>query len=154
MATIYSDQLVNWRAGRRQQANVFQGKHRVIFWDFASLPAGNIADVLVCGKIRKGERVMMGREAHSALSSGAGTATASYGTYAILADGQSLGAADDNDRFLVATSFEAAGATLIADSIAHFLGFEATVDVFLVCVNSVEAFATAGRVTGELPVVG
>lgn len=153
MATIYSDQLVIARAGRRLQPNERDGKIRALHWDFASLPAGNIADVLVCGKIRKGDRVLGGREAHSALTSGGLVATGSYGTYAIASDGQSLGAVDVADRFLVATSFEAAGGTNLADTIAHFIGWEATADFFLCCVNSVEAFATAGRVTGVLYVV-
>ncbi len=154
MATLYSDAITNWRAGRRQQPNVFHGKTRVIYWDFASLPAGNVGDVLVCGKIRKGERAIIGREAHSALTSGGSTATGSYGTYSVAADGQSLGAVDDADRFLVASSFEAAGGNFLADTIAHFHGYEATADFWLCCVNSVEAFATAGRVTGSLLVVG
>lgn len=153
MATVYSDELVNWRAGRRQQANVFSGKARLIKWNFASLAAGNIGDVLVCGKIRKNDRVVFGREAHSALSSSSGTATGAYGIYAVASDGQSLGAVSDVDRFLVATDFEAAGANLLADSIAHFIGWEADADYFLCCTNSVEAFATAGRVTGVMLVV-
>lgn len=154
MATLYSDEFTKIRAGRRIQANQRGGKYRVLEWDFASLPAGNVGDVLVCGKIRKHERVLGGREAHSALSSGAGTATGSYGTYAILDDGLSLGAVDDVDRFLIATSLEAAGGTFLADTIAHFINWEATADFFLCLTNSGEAFATAGRVTGNMILVG
>ena len=152
-ATLYGDEFTIVRAGRRVAPNVFGGKPRLLKWDFASLPAGAIADVLVCGKIYKGDRVISGREAHSALTSGAGVATGAYGTYLVLADGLSLGAVDDVDRFLVATSFEAAGSTVLADTIAHFTNFEATVDLLLCCTNTVEAFATAGRVTGHLLVV-
>ena len=153
MATLYSDYLANWRLGRRQAPNVFHGKMRVVHWLFAALPAGNIADVLVCGKMRKGERATGGREVHSALSSGGGTCTNSYGIYAVDADGQSVGAVSDVDRFLVATSFEAAGGNPIADTIAHFYGYEATADFFICCTNSVEANATAGVVSGHLTVV-
>lgn len=152
MATVYSDELVNLRAGRRQQANVFSGKARVIKWNFASLAAGNVGDVLVCGKIRKNDRVVFGREAHSALTSGGSTATGAYGIYAVTTNGD-LGAVVTVDKFLVATSFEAAGGNLLADTIAHNIGFEADADYFLCCTNSVEAFATAGRVTGVMLVV-
>lgn len=147
-ATVYSDELTAWRAGRRQQPNIFNKRFRG--WTFASLPAGNIGDVLVCAFLRKGERVLIGNETHSALSSGAGTATGSYGTYFVDADGQSLGAVDDADRFLAATSMEAAGNTLLATTQALFCMWEATADFFIVCVNSVEAFATAGVVKGFL----
>jgi len=132
---------------------VFQGKFRVIHWLFAALPAGNIGDILVCGKLRKGDRVLGGREVHSALTSGGGTCTNSYGTYAVDADGQSVGAVNDVDRFLVATSFEAAGGNFLADTIAHFYGYVATADFYVCCTNSVEANATAGVVSGHLAVV-
>jgi hypothetical protein len=151
VATVYSDQLTSIRSNRRVKPNEAGGGRLMpIFWNFASLPAGNIADVLVCGIIPKGARVLYGLECHSALSSGAGTATGSYGTYLIGSDGVTLGAVDSAARFLAASSFEAAGSTVLANTIALGHGFEATADVFLVCVNSVEAFATAGQVTGFL----
>lgn len=150
MATVYSDDWTKVRAGRRVGPNVMTGNMGYLYWDFASLPAGNIGDVLVCGKIYKGDRVIGGRECHGALSSAGGTATGSYGTYAVLSDGVSLGAVDDADEFLAATDFEAAGANVLAPTIALSFGYVAASDLFLVCVNSVEAFATAGRVTGVL----
>lgn len=158
MATVYSDEMVKVRAGRNLQSNQYQGKVRFIQWDFASLPAGNIGDVLVCGKIRKNEKVIHGFEFHTALTSGGATATGSYGTYLVGADGVTLGAVDNATRFLAATSMDGAGQTALNElqSIAVGTGplFEATsTDLFLVCVNSVEAFATAGRVSGWLLVV-
>ncbi len=153
MATVYGDELTIWRANRRIKANLFGGKVRARVWNVASLPAGNIADVIVCTKLRQRDRVLLGNETHSALSSGAGTATASYGTYAVLADGKSLGAVADVDRFLAAASFEAAGSTLLANTQALFHVEEQASDLFLCCTNSVEAFATAGVISGMMLVV-
>lgn len=152
-ATVYSDDWTKVRAGRRASPNTSGQSARTIFWNFASLPAGNIADVLVCGKIYKHDRIIGGLECHTALSSGGGTATGSYGTYAVLADSLSLGAVDSAAKFLAATSFEAAGSNAIANTIALAFGYEATADFFLVCVNSVEAFATAGQVSGYMNVL-
>ena len=104
MATVYSDGLTMVRAGRKVAPNVLGGKARVIEWDFATLPVGNIGDVLVCGKIKKGERVLAGSEFHSALTSGGATATGAYGTYAVGADSKTLGALVDVDAFLAAQS--------------------------------------------------
>lgn len=150
MATVYSDQFTKVRNGRRLQPNEDRGLIQSMFWNFASLPAGNIADVLVCGILPKGARVVGGLECHSALTSGGATATASVGTYLIASDGITLGAADSAARFLAATSVEAAGSTVLANTIALGFGFEATLDLFVVVVNSVEAFATAGQVIGRL----
>jgi hypothetical protein len=149
-ATVYSDAFTIVRAGRKVAPNIFGGSLRTLFWNFASLPAGNVADVLVCGKLYKGDRVLGGNECHGALTSGGSTATGSYGTYAVLADGISLGAVVTAAKFLAASSMEAAGNNALAPTIALGFGYEATDDLFLVAVNSVEAFATAGQVTGHL----
>ena len=102
MATVYSDQFTKIRNSRLLQSNEADGKVRTLRWDFASLPAGNIGDILVCGRLPKGARVLLGREAHSALTSGGGTATGAYGIYACAgATGLDLGAVIDVDRFQV-----------------------------------------------------
>jgi hypothetical protein len=150
MATVYSDDWAKVRLARSVNPNVMGGSLRHIFWDFASLPAGNVADVLVCGKIYKGDRVLGGNEAHGALTSGGSTATGSYGTYAVLADGITLGAVSSAAKFLAATSMESAGNDALAPTIALGFGYVPTADLFLVCVNSVEAFATAGEITGYM----
>jgi hypothetical protein len=152
MATVYSTQFTRVRGGRKAEPSHSAGVQQVLSWDFV-LPAGNIADVLVCGILLKGSRVLGGMENHGALTSGGATATGSYGTYLIASDGITLGAADSAARFLAATSFEAAGNTALATTTALGYGFIATVDVFVVCVNSVEAFATAGVVSGHLTYV-
>jgi hypothetical protein len=149
MATIYSDTWTLARAGRRDKPNASNAKESVLLWDFASLPVGNIGDVLVCGKLYKGDRVVGGNEAHGAHTGASG----SYGTYLVDADGITLGASDSAARFLAATSMNGAGNTALAPTIALGFMYEATADLFLVCVNSVAALATAGRVTGKLNVV-
>ncbi len=162
MATVYSDYIARIRAGRNIPANLQAGKVRIQTWDFASLPAGNIGDVLVCFKLEKDERVIFGKEFHTAMG---GTATGSYGTYFVGNDGVSLGAVDSAARFLAATSFVAAGQTLLADLQALGIGIgggaggvlfdagSAGTDLFVVCVNAASAFATAGRITGWALVV-
>lgn len=155
-ATVYGDDWTKVRAGRRVAPNVFGSKPRIIIWDFASLPAGNIGDVLVCGKLYKGDKVVQGREFHSALSSGAGAATNSIGTYTIKADGLSLNAVNDVDGFLAATDMDAAGQNDIASLQGGTQGVGVgpllvpTVDLLICYTNSVEANATAGRVSGWL----
>lgn len=172
MATVFSDQLTKVRAGRNLPPNQNAGKVRIAVWDFASLPVGNLGDVLVCFKLEKDERVILGREFHSALSSGAGTATGSYGTHSVGVDGVSLGAADSAARFLAATSFEAAGQNGLADLQALGIGLDGGAggvlfasngnaavaagtgqDFFVTITNSGEAFATAGRISGWALVV-
>lgn len=144
MATVYSDAWTMNRAGRRTNPNISGGRQRALFWEFASLPAGNIADVLVCGKMFKGERFVGGLERHSALSSAGGTATGSIGTYAVADDGITLGAVIDADEFLAATDMDAAGGNAFGATVALSFGLVCTADQFLCIVNSVEAFATAG----------
>lgn len=159
MATIYSDQMVKIRAGRSLNPTDSAGKLRIEVWDFASLAAGTLADVLVCFKLYKDERILFGREFHSALTSGAGTATGSYGTYAVGTDGITLGAVDDVDRYLTPTSFEAAGQNDIASLQAAPQGVGtgplhvAASDLFVCCTNTGEAFATAGRISGYAVIV-
>jgi hypothetical protein len=155
LATVYSDDLVQLNTNaRRRHSTTWQGKRRALVWNFAALPAGNIADILVLVKIRKGERVLGGWEAHSALSSAGGTATGSIGTYSIDADGRTLGALEDVDRFLEAITMDAAGSNAIANTIARYINYIATADFYVCCLNSVEAFATAGVLSGSLEIVG
>jgi len=146
MATLYSDGFTKIRAGRNLNANEVSGKARILMWNFASLPAGNIADVLVCGIIRKNERVIQGREFHSAMG---GSATGAYSTYAILSDGVSLGAVITAGKYLAAVTFVAAGQNEIANTLAvNALTEESAASVFLCCVNASSAFATAGQIAG------
>jgi hypothetical protein len=150
MATLYSDGITIARLGRRTQPNQQRGKSDTLAWIFASLPAGNIGDLLVCAKLFKGDRVISGREQHSAMG---GTATGAYGTYAVAADGITLGAVDSGARFLAATSHVAAGTTVIADTIALGAMFEAPTDLYVVCTNAASAFATAGVIQGHIVVL-
>lgn len=150
--TIYSDGWTKVRAGRKVGPNEMGGSLRHIFWNFASLPAGATADILVCGKIYKGDRVLGGAECHSALDSTEVAATGAYGTYAVLADGLSLGAVITAAKFLAATDWDAANTVLVplAPTILLGYGFEATADVFLCVTNSVGKFVAAGQITGHM----
>lgn len=151
MATLFSDGWTKIRAGRNLQANEWYGKGRIIQWDFASLPAGNIGDVLVCGKIRANERVVQGREFHSAMG---GSATGAYSTFTPSSDGLGIGAIITAGKYLAAITFVAAGQNELANTLAlNAMAVEAN-DVFLCCVNASSAFATAGRVAGYLIIVG
>lgn len=156
MANIYGDEWTKIRAGRRVEPTSSIAKGRILKGDYASLPAGNIGDVIVFGKIYKGDMVVMGREFHSALSSAGGTATGSFGTYTVQSDGLTPNAVDDVDRYLVATSLESAGQNDLASLQGSTQGVGtgplhvATADLLFVCVNSVEAFATAGRLSAWL----
>src|SRR5262245_48099746 len=147
MATFYSDGFTKIRSGRRLQANEAGGKARVLTWDFASLAASTLGDLFVCGLIKARERVILGRESHSAMG---GSATGAYGTYAVASDGVSIGAVDSAGRFLAAITHVAAGTNLLADTIAQNVLFEAPTDLFLVITNAGSAMATAGRLTGFL----
>ena len=152
MANFFSDEFTRIRAGRNLQANEMQGKVRVLKWNFASLAASGIGDTFVCGKIRKNERVLQGREFHSAMG---GTATGAYSTFAVGADGVSLGAIITAGKYLAAITFVAAGQNEIASTLAqNALVEESAADVLLVCVNASTAFATAGRIAGYLLLVG
>jgi len=156
---VYSDEWTKVRAGRRLAPYVYGGKPRIIKWDFASLSANTAADIFVCGMIKKDDMVIVGKEFHKALTSGGSTATGSYGTYTVSNDGLTPLAIDDVDRYLVATSFESAGQNDLATLQASTQGVGtgplhvATANLLLVCVNSVEAFATAGRISGWMLVV-
>jgi hypothetical protein len=156
MATVYSDGFTKIRAGRNLKANELEGKLRVFQWNFAALPAGNIGDVLVCCRLPKDLRVLFGTEFHSAMG---GTATGAYSTFALGADGVSLGAIITAGKYLAATSFVAAGNTALASTLALSAMVEegvtptvigSQVDVLLCCVNAASAFATAGQITGFL----
>jgi hypothetical protein len=151
MATLFSDELTRLRAGRNYRSNEMSGKARILKWDFASLPAGNIADVLCCGIIRKDERVVQGREFHSAMG---GTATGAYSTYALSGDKTNIGAVITAGKYLAAITFVAAGQNEIASTLAqNALVEESVADVMLCCVNAGSAFATAGRIAGYLLLV-
>lgn len=153
MATFYSDTMAAVRLGKKVAPSAHRGKVQSVYWDFASLPANTAADIFVCAKLYKGDRCIGGLENHGALTSGGGTATGAYGTYAVGSDGITLGAVDDVDRFLAAASLEAAGMTVINNTHALYYGFECPTDLFVCLTNSVEAFATAGRVSGHLLIV-
>jgi len=151
MATIYADELVRQRAGRNLQPHEWHGKVREIKYDFAALPAGNVGDVLVLGRLLKDERILLGAEWHSA----GGAGTFHIGTYAIAADGISLGAVITAAQFVNGASNAVSAAPLLWPlTTATFPNFIATADVFLAITNVGTAFTTAARFTGSVLIVG
>lgn len=144
MATVYDDNLTKNRAGRSTGPNAHGGRQRGLYWEFLSLPAGNVGDVLVCGKMFKGERFVGGLERHSALTSGGAAATASIGNYSVASDGITLGALIDIDEYLAAADWDAAGGSAFGATHALQFGQVFTTDEFLCITNTTEAFATAG----------
>jgi len=148
MATVYGDGWTKVRAGRLIGPNTQGGRQRALYWEFLSLPAGNIGDVLVCGKMYKNERFVGGLERHSALSSAGGAATGAVGTYAVASDGITLGAIIDVDEYLAAADWDAAGGSALGATVALSFGLVCDADQFLCLTNTTEAFATAGICVG------
>src|SRR5262245_19281967 len=161
MATVYSDQMARVRAGRNIPANLWDGKVRIAVFDFASLPAGNLGDILVLFKLEKDERLIFGKMFNSALGT---SATAAVGTYSVGTDGITLGAVDLAGRFLAATSVTAAGQNdlgatqslgigiggsaggVLFDSVGNAaVGTGRGQDFFVCITNAGDAFKTAGR---------
>ena len=92
---LYSDELTHQQKGKALRANQRGGKLRHVGWDFAALPAGTVGDRLICAQLRKNERVIEGREFHSAHPG----AFATYGTHLVVDLLEVLGDAVV-DRFL------------------------------------------------------
>ena len=149
MATVYSDQLVRQRAGRNLQPYEWLGKQRTVVWDFASLAAGNIGDVLVLGRMLKDDRIVGGWEMHSA----GGAGTYNLGTYLIGADNITLGAADSAARFISGGSNAVSSAPTVFPIVLAGANFVATQDVFLCITNVGTAFTTSSRWTGGITLV-
>ncbi|MGH2625297.1 MAG: hypothetical protein ACRDHY_01435 [Anaerolineales bacterium] len=149
MATIYSDNLVRARAGRNLNAHEAQGKLRILFYNFASLPAGAIGDVLVLGRMRSGERLVYGRETHAA----AGIGTFNIGTYAISPLGD-LGAAISAALYTSVALSAGVGTNFFGDlAVADVPVDPLATDAFLCITNVGTAFTTAARFTGKAFVV-
>ena len=154
MATVYGDHWTLARAGRRFNPNAQGGRQRALYWEFLSLPAGNVGDVLVCGKMFKGERFVGGLERHSALAATGGPCEGAYGTYAVATDGITLGAVIDADEYIASADWDAAGGAALGATVALSFGLVCTADQFLCCTNAVGVFATAGIVMGKVDLLG
>jgi len=154
MATVYGDHFTLVRSGRLFNPNAQGGRQRALYWEFLSLPAGNVGDVLVCGKMYKGERFVGGLERHSALAAAGGPAEGAYGTYAVADDGITLGAVIDADEYIASADWDAAAGSVLGATVALSFGLVCTADQFLCCTNAVGVFATAGIVMGVVNLTG
>jgi len=150
MATIYSDNLVRQRAGRNLNYHEHSGKLRILFWNFASLPAGNIGDVLVLGRLLVGDRLVYGRETHSA----GGAGTFNIGTYGILVNGD-LGAVITANLYTATALSAGVGTNFFGDLVvADIPADPLATDAYLCITNVGTAFTTAARFTGKAFFVG
>lgn len=156
MATLYSDQAKKMfgqsTAGIFEQAkgSEARGKVRTMVWDFI-VPAGGAAinDVIVLGVLPKGARVLGGREWHQAMSTGAGAATGQIGIYS--RDIANALTVVDDDAYLAATSFDAAGATDLANTEALKMLDAGLADERVVAAKvTVEAWAAGAKFVGYL----
>lgn len=154
MATVFSDQLAKVRAGRNLNPSDRHGKVRIAEWEFASLPAGNIGDILPLFRLQANERVLLGSMVHSA----AGAGTFDIGTYEVGPNGD-LGAVEDQDRFAIAL----VAATATVEPFPEAAGTEVTAgagryvaprDMYVAITNIGTAFTTAARFSGYALVVG
>lgn len=132
------------------------GRVRILRWSYTVGAAGlAINDVAILGKLPANARVIQGREFHSAMSTGAGAATAEIGTYNETPAGSGVFVVETVAQFLAATSVDAPGQNEIANTLAlgaldilppagpsaeKWVGVKATV----------EAWAAAGNFEGYL----
>lgn len=161
MANTFSDQLTKLlRTSTQQlpQSNEIQGKTVCWRWSITLAAQAAINDVIMLVKLPRAMRVLLGREYHSAMTTGGAAATGEIGTYQVLAGsltGFDPGAVITTPYYQVATTYDAAGQNQFADTIATGAGQEVsavvvgTQDGVLVgCKVTVEAFAAAGTYSG------
>lgn len=139
MAEHKSDQIAGQDAtpATLPKANELHGRVRVAYWSFTT-PAGGVAinDTVRLARLPQGARVLGGHFTAEAMTSGGGAATVSIGIN---------GAAD---RYLEATSVDAAVAAAFGDSIARNFGDERAAETDIVATATVEAWAAAKRFDG------
>lgn len=139
MASHNSDQIAKLSATPRSlvKANEAHGRVRIAWWSFTT-PAGGVAvsDTVSLVNIPQGARVVGGRIAWEALSSGGGTATVS------------LGVAGSAAKYLGATDADAAGGAEFGHTVALNHGDALTEDTILVATAGGEAWAASKVVKG------
>jgi len=142
MAFLNSDQMAKVLALPPQnlKPNEAHGDVHTLAWTFTT-PAGGVPinDVVRLGKLPKGARVLRGRYANGAMTTGAGVATAEIGTYAD--DG--VDTLIDVDAFQTATSVDAAGEADFGNTIVKGFLSELSQNVIVGAKATVEAWAAA-----------
>jgi hypothetical protein len=122
------------------KANERHGRLRLHYWSFATAAGAGPAvnDTVVIARLPQGARILGGRIANEAMSSGASTAQVS------------IGLAGDAARYLEASSVDAAGGLSFADTVARNFGDELAADTDLVATALGEAWAASKKIDGYI----
>ena len=137
MATVYSTQRANENAGTKNAPYDKGGRVRIAVFEYTT-PSGGVAvnDVIELVKLPKDARIIGGRAAWEAMSSGAGTATVTIGV---------SGAAS---KYLGSTSVDAAGETDFANTLATNMLDKLSADTVLIATAGGEAWAGTKKFNG------
>ena len=141
MAEFLSDQVTKLDASPREQlsTNELGGRVRQAFFNFV-VPAGNaaISDTIVLQEVPAGARILGGKIAFEAMSTGAGAASVQ------------LGDGTDATKYLGTTSVDAAGEADFANTVALNYGEKLTQKLRLTATVVTEAWAAGQRFTGHV----
>ena len=142
MTTFKSDQIAALDAVPVvvPKANERHGRLRLHYWSFTTAAAGGPAvnDTVVIARLPQGARILGGRAAFEAMSTGAATAQVS------------IGLAADTARYLEASSVDGAGGLSFADTTARNFGDELAADTDVVATALGEAWAAAKAFNGYI----
>jgi hypothetical protein len=142
MTTFTSDQIAALDAVPPVLPKAIErhGRLRLDYWSFTTDAGGGPAvnDTVVVARLPQGARILGGRAAAEAMSTGAGTAQAS------------IGLAGDAQRYLEASSVDAATGLSFADTVARNFGDELAADTDVIATVSGEAWAAAKKFTGYI----
>jgi len=141
--TVYkSDQIAGLDAAPAivPKANERHGRLRLHYWSFTTAAAAGpaINDTVVIVRLPQGARILGGRVANEAMSTGASTAQVS------------IGVGGDAARYLEASSVDAAGGLSFADTPARNFGDELAADVDIVATALGEAWAASKKLNGYI----
>ena len=141
MATRKSDQATKLDASPREQlaTHEYGGRVRQAFFNFV-VPAGNaaIGDTIELIDIEAGARILGGKIAFEAMSTGAGAASVQLG------DGTTA------DKYLGTTSVDAAGEADFAHTLALNYGEKLSQKLRLTATVLTEAWAAGQRFSGQV----
>jgi hypothetical protein len=142
MTTFKSDQIAALDAvpPAVPKANERHGRLRLHYWSFTTASGGGPAvnDTVIIARLPRGARLLGGRAAAEAMSSGGGTAQVS------------LGLTGDAARYLEASSVDAAAGLSFADTVARNFGDELAADTDVIATALGEAWAGAKKFNGYI----
>lgn len=122
------------------KANERHGRVRLHYWSFTTAAGAGpaINDTVVIARLPQGARILGGRLANEAMSTGAGTAQIT------------IGLAGDAARYLEASSVDAAGGLSFADTPLRNFGDELAAGVDVVATALGEAWAASKKLNGYI----